>query len=162
MHIVNHTQSIDFISYDPLIFSRVAQFSLKQLGNFRSPKVHFSRKRQWPRPLLDVRVPEDVSCASQEQWRKSTRVTQPRSNLSSRCPLCTNWNTPSPPLCCYLSPNRCCIPKKPHFHCATNRKSSVGLRLWLAVRAFEKFHCRLCRPFNWSRHYRGDRESPIV
>lgn len=66
-----------------------------------------------------------------------------------------NTTATTPTMTGYLSSNRCCIPKKPRSHCATNRKSSVGVRAGRAVRAFEKLHRRLRRPLNWSRRHRG-------
>lgn len=78
-----------------------------------------------PRPLLDV--PRDVS--------EVARRTEVDLQVLPPPPSCPNWNTP-PPLRGHSSPNRCCIPKKPRSHCATNRKSSVGLR----AGRLEKFH----------------------
>ena len=76
-----------------------------------------------PRPLLDV--PRDAPPA--HPARTVTEVDLSSPPLQRGAP---------PPLRGHSSPNRCCIPKKPRSHCATNRKSSVGLR----AGRLEKFH----------------------
>lgn len=95
-------------------------------GNFLFSQVgvSFSRnadRSRWPLPL-DILW--DVS------WSVMNRLaaSEVDSNHAASPPSVeTELCRVVPPLRGYLSSNRCCIPKKPRSHCATNRKSSVGL-----------------------------------
>lgn len=125
----NLNRGFDHFTISRLFFEPVNFLSLDRQLPF--PEGPLFKKRYPPRPLLDV--PRDAPPAR--------TVTEVDLSSSSSPPLpaplsCPNWSTPPPPLRGHSSPNRCCIPKKPRSHCATNRKSSVGLR----AGRFEKFH----------------------
>ena len=141
----SHTRDIRHAKYRSqartLYFSSIAPFSPKQLRrNVRSQKgPPFEKTSAAACPLLDERVSPRTSRVCDRRNERfgdgsRRRVTQRTFLLFPLPPLCPSLprNTQYRHPCAgYLSPNRCCIPKKPRSHCATNRKSSVGF--WLAA-----------------------------